>query len=60
MSSGFAVDIAGARSAAARPTVIVELLFIFLSSFVVDVFIDVVTAGHPRLRLRAHQLQFWS
>jgi hypothetical protein len=56
MSSGFAVDIAGARSAAARPTVTIELLFIFLSSFVVDEFIDMVTAEGPRLRLRAHQL----
>jgi hypothetical protein len=56
MSSGLAVDIAGAKSAVARPTVIIDLVFIFLSSDVVDVFIDVVTAERPRLRLRAHQL----
>jgi hypothetical protein len=36
MSSGFAVDIAGATSAAERPTVISKRLFIFLSSSVVD------------------------
>jgi hypothetical protein len=56
MSSGFAADIDGATSAAARPTVISKHFFIFLSSSVVDVLSTWWVAAHSHLRLQAHQL----